>query len=83
MKCNRKTAVIASLVLGALGAVLALDTPQPDTPLAGRTARGAGGIVNMMVETLGPTGAAFAFVLMGAGLAVVSAMLCPSQRKGH
>ena len=80
MQCNRKTAVLASLGFGAVCAFMALDTPAPGTPLAGRTARGAGGIINTVVEALGPTGAAVAFMVLGAILAAVSAVMCPSGR---
>ncbi|WP_271079001.1 hypothetical protein [Aurantiacibacter sp. MUD61] len=81
MTCNRNTAVLASLGFGAILAWMALEAPAPETPAAGRAARGAGGIINGTVEALGPTGAAVLFVLLGCVLAIVSAMLCPSSRE--
>lgn len=81
MQCNRKTAVFASMGFGAILAVYALNQSAPETPLSGRAVRGTGGIINTMVETLGPTGAAVAFVVLGAIMAVVSAAMCPSARR--
>ena len=80
MQSNRKTAVLASLGFGAVCAFMALDTPASETPLIGRTARGAGGMINSVVELLGQTGAALAFLGMGALLAVVSTALIPPWR---
>lgn len=80
MQNNCKTAVLASLGFGAVCAFMALDTPAPETPLAGRTARGAGGVINLVVEMLGQTGAALAFMVMGVMLAVVSVAMFASER---
>ena len=81
MQSNCKTAVLASLGFGAVCAFMALDNPAPETPLAGRTARGAGGIINGVVEVLGQTGAALAFMVVGVLLAVVSLAILRSERQ--
>lgn len=80
MQCNRKVSVSASIGFGVICAIMALDT-VPETPLAGRTTRGAGGVINGVVEAMGPTGAAIAFLLLGLMLAGISAALCPSSRR--
>ncbi len=81
MQCNRKTAVLASMGFGGILAFYAATTDAPQTPLAGRAARGTGDIINSTVEALGPTGAAVAFLMLGAVMAVISAALCPSSRQ--
>ena len=82
MQCNRKTAVLASLAFGAIGAMFALDAePAPSSSPLPRTARGAGEFVNTLVDVFGPVGAAMVFVLVGVTMAVVSALLCPSARR--
>ena len=81
MECNRKTAVFASFAFGAICAWTALDTPAAESRMAGQSARGLGVIVNGTVDVFGPTGAAVVFMMIGALMAVISALLCPSSRK--
>lgn len=78
MRCNRKTAVLASLGFGAVPALYALESGAPE-PVTMTTTRGLGSIINHAVTAFGPTGAALGFVLAGAVLAIISYLLCPSS----
>ena len=77
MRCNRKTAVFASLGFGAILALYALDSGAPE-PATMRTTRGLGAIINHAVAAFGPSGAALGFVLAGGMLAIISHVLCTS-----
>ena len=79
MKCNRRTAVVASLAFGAILAAYALDGEAPE-PATMKTTRGLGAIVNQVVEIFGAGGAAVLFLLAGGLLAVISSALCPSAK---
>ena len=81
MQCSRKTAVLAPMGFGGILAFYAYNMTAPETPLSGRAVRGTGGIIKSTVDALGPNGAAVAFLMLGAVMAVVSAMLCPSSRQ--
>ncbi|APE29094.1 hypothetical protein BMF35_a2265 [Aurantiacibacter gangjinensis] len=81
MECNRKTAVLASFGFGIIGAMLCYDEAQPEGSAAPRTAHGMGTIINGLVSTFGPTGAAVFFVIIGIMMAILSAVMCPSARK--
>ncbi|MGB3167022.1 MAG: hypothetical protein WBA68_09635 [Alteraurantiacibacter sp.] len=81
----RRSAVLASLALGTIGAMFALDTaPAASSSVMPRTARGSGEIVNALVDLFGPVGAAMVCVFIGVTMAIVSALLCslPHRKRG-
>ena len=81
MKCNRNTAILASLAFGVALALYALDGPADYSPPISRVVRGAGKIINSAIAVFGETGAAVCFVFLGVVMAAISALLCPSSRQ--